>query len=123
MTDQLIPGDLLTRAKTISGLRALADYLEANPDLPVAPFGWDLNVYPARGDDEAAERAAVDQVAARLGVPVDDKTPTGGHYRAIRSFGLITYQAIHVPARRQAAHEALWSYAGCITPDETEVIQ
>jgi hypothetical protein len=31
MTDQLIPSDLLHRAKVINGLR------------PVAPFGWDVH--------------------------------------------------------------------------------
>ncbi len=35
MTDQLIPSDLLHRAKVIDGLVELAAYLEAHPDVPV----------------------------------------------------------------------------------------
>jgi hypothetical protein len=120
MTDQLIPGDLLHRAKVIDALVELAAYLEAHPDVPVAPFGWDLNVYPCQ-DDEAASRAEVDKIAAILGTTVKDATGRGGHYRVQRSFGLITYSAVHVPARRQAAFDALMSYQGCVAPAGPEV--
>ena len=41
MTDQLIPDDLLTRTKVITGLRQLADFLEAHPGVPVGRYGWD----------------------------------------------------------------------------------
>lgn len=120
MTDQIIPADLLTRGKVLTGLRQLADWLEAHPDVPVAPFGWDLNVYTDRngGSDDAA-RAEVDQIAAALGVPVTDDTGSDGHYKAFRTFGLITYQAVHVPARRMAAHYALMSYSGSVAPAVT----
>src|SRR5487761_1790527 len=90
MTDQLIPGDLLHRAKVINGLRQLADCLDNHPDLPVASFGWEVNVYPHQ-DDPAASRTEVDRIAATLGTDVTDDTGQGGHYRAGRSFGLISY--------------------------------
>jgi hypothetical protein len=54
MTDQLIPGDLLHRAKVISGLRQLADWLDAHPDVPVCPFGWDLSIYPQFAETRTA---------------------------------------------------------------------
>jgi hypothetical protein len=115
MTDQLIPSDLLHRTKVIRGLRQLAAYLDTHPGVPVCPFGWDLSVYPQHADD--ADRAAeVDRIAALLGVTVTDKTPEGGHYTAARNFGLITYEAVHVPRRRRDAHAALMSYQGCIQP-------
>lgn len=52
-----------------------------------------------------------------LGVPVTDDTADGGHYHAIRSFGLITYEAVHVPQRCIEAYDALMSYRDCVTPD------
>ena len=116
MTDQLIPGDLLYRAKVIGGLRQLADYLDAHPGVPVCPFGWDLSIYPQSADD--ADRAAeVDRIAAILGVDVADQTADGGHYTAARTFGLITYEAVHIPRRHRDASKALMSYSGCVTPD------
>jgi hypothetical protein len=119
MTDQLIPGDLLHRAKVISGLRQLADWLDAHADVPVCPFGWDLSIYPQFADD--ADRAAeVDRIAAILGVEVTDQTGEGGHYIAARSFGLITYEAVYVPRRRRDACNALMSYSGCVTPADPD---
>ena len=117
MTEHVIPGDLLARAKIIAGLRQLADYLDTHPLVPVCIFGWDLTVYSIRAATEAGRRAEVDRIAALLGVPVTDQTRHGGHYTASRSFGLITYNAICVPDQRRAAHEALMTYADCITPD------
>jgi hypothetical protein len=117
MTDQLIPGDLLHRAKVISGLRQLADWLDAHPGVPVCPFGWDLSIYPQHADD-AARAAEVDRIAAILGVEVTDETQHGGHYIASRSFGLITYEAVYIPRTRRAASAALMSYRDCVTPDE-----
>jgi hypothetical protein len=115
MTDQMIPGDLLHRTKVIGGLRQLADWLDAHPDVPVSPFGWDLSIYPQFAED--ADRAAeVDRIAAILGVDVTDQTGDGGHYIASRAFGLITYEAVHIPRARRAASAALMSYRDCVTP-------
>ena len=121
MTDRTIPGDLLTRGKVITGLRQLADYLDAHPAIPVGTYGWDLNIYPDRGDGDGAARAEVDRIAALLGVQVRDDTGRGGHYTAARTFGLICYRAVHIPQTRMAEHEALMSYSDCVTPDPAEV--
>jgi hypothetical protein len=103
----------------VGGLRQLADWLDDHPDAPVCPFGWDLNVYtPA---DEVGGRAEVDEIAALLGAEVTDETARGGHYTAERSFGLITYRAVHIPSRQVATHRALMSYRDCVTPEGTEV--
>jgi hypothetical protein len=115
MTDQLIPGDLLYRAKVISGLRQLADWLDAHPGVPVCPYGWDLSIYPQH-DDDAARAAEIDRIAAILGVTVTDQTSQGGHYTAARTFGLITYEAVHIPRRSRDACKALMSYSGCFDP-------
>jgi hypothetical protein len=84
--------------------------------VPVAPYGWDVSTYPHQ-DDPQASRAEVDRIAAVLGVPVTDRTDRAGHYMVERSFGLITYRAVHIPARNRAAYEAHESYWGCVTPE------
>jgi hypothetical protein len=116
VTTQLIPADLLARTQIITGLRQLADYLDANPDIPVNEYGWTLMTF-ARRDDDTAGRAEVDQVAKGLTVPVSDDTG-GGHYTAARTFGRITYEFIHVTQRSRAEHRALMSYADSVTPDD-----
>ncbi|GLY74385.1 hypothetical protein [Actinoallomurus iriomotensis] len=115
-TPPTVPGDLLARAQTIAGLRALADFLENNPSIPVREYGGDYTVFPY-ADDDAAERAEIDRIATALGETVTDETGRGGHYTVSKTFGRITYNAIHVPAKRQAAHEALMSYAPVFHPD------
>jgi hypothetical protein len=106
------------RAEVIGGLRQLADYLDQHPEVPVNEFGWSLLDFTRHDVDDTAGKAEVDQVAATLGVTVRDETPRGGHYRAVKAFGLVTYEFLHVTKRRQAASEALMSYSGCVTPDD-----
>ena len=71
-----------------------------------------------RAKTDAAGRAEVGQIAAVLGVQARDDTADGGHITAARTFGRITYQFVHVTARRRAAHSALMSYANAVTPDQ-----
>ncbi|GAB2828948.1 hypothetical protein GCM10027176_36430 [Actinoallomurus bryophytorum] len=111
MTAQpIVPGDLFARAQTIAGLRTLADFLETNPAVPVREYGAEYTVFP-RADDDPTERAEIDRIAAALGETVTDDTGRGGHYRVSKTFGRITYSAVHVSARQQAAHQAHMSYA------------
>ncbi len=109
-TQPIFPDDLFARTQTIAGLRALADFLEANPGVPVREFGEDYTVF-ARSEDDATERAEIDTIAAALGETVTDDTADGGHYTVAKTFGRITYSAVHIPARRRAAHQALMTYA------------
>jgi hypothetical protein len=115
-TPLLVPGDLFARHQTIAGLRALADFLEANPAVPVNEYGREYNVY-TRAEDEAAAVAVVDQVAALLGAEVTDTRPDGGHYSAEKTFGRITYGIVHVPQRCQDELEAHMSYRDNIRLD------
>lgn len=117
MNDQLIHASQLARAQVITGLRQLPDYLDHHPDLPVNEYGWDLLAFTRAGAD-AAGRAEVGQIATILGVQANDDTADGGHITAARTFGRITYEFIHVTARRRAAYRALMSYANAVTPDQ-----
>lgn len=105
----IVPGDLFARHQVITGLRALADFLEANPAVPVPEYGETFDVFPRDCDDDCSA-ALVDHVAALLGVETDDARPHGGHYTATRSFGRMTYRIIHVPDRSRRRHEAHMSY-------------
>jgi hypothetical protein len=109
-TQPIVPGDLFARTQTIAGLRALADFLEDNPGVPVRELGAEYTVF-ARREDDATERAEIDDIAAALGETVTDETDDGGHYRVCKTFGRITYSAVHIPARSRDAHKALMSYA------------
>jgi hypothetical protein len=80
------------RQQTIAGLRELADFLEANPDVPtesLTPTGqYSVDVW----HPVAERRAIVDQVAAALG---EKPTYNGKHYKVVRTFsGGVTYQAV-----------------------------
>ncbi|MGI5224042.1 hypothetical protein [Actinoallomurus sp. CA-142502] len=115
-TPPIVPGDLFARNQTVAGLRALADFLETNPAVPVREYGCDYTVF-ARADTDAAERAEIDRIAATLGKTACDETGRGGHYRVSKTFGRITYTAVHIPARCKAAHDALMTYAPAFDTD------
>jgi hypothetical protein len=102
------------RADLVAGLHALADYLNANPAVPVPEFSTDLLVH-ARGTD-AEGFAEVDRVAELLGVAVRDRTGRGGHYTAVRWFGPVEYRCVAIPAAVMALHQAGQSYADSV-PD------
>jgi hypothetical protein len=119
--EQIVPGDFFARAQTISGLRELADFLEANPSVPVDEHGWSFQPYlgvSENAETDQSQRAEVDQIAQVLGTPVSDDRARGGHYFASRTFGRITYKALHIPARRMREYDARASYRGNVLLDD-----
>ena len=84
--------DPTERAALIGGLRALADYLESNRDIP-APIYSDVYVFPP-DKDCAGRRTEIDIIATQLGVAAS--TSGGGHYVATRSFGPVNYRAVAI---------------------------
>ncbi|QDY06121.1 hypothetical protein FJK98_02225 [Micromonospora sp. HM134] len=96
------------RAARIAGLRALADALEANPDLPLP--GRRV-AHCVRVDDDAAGQAEVMRAAELLGV---EAIIDGGSAHASRTFGGVTYEVFHVGLQRRADHDALMSYRGAV---------
>jgi hypothetical protein len=85
--------DSTDRAALIGGLRAVADYLESNPEV-LAPTYPILYTFPPDGD-WAAKRAEIDATAARLAVTAYEAG--GGHYVATRLFGPVEYRAVAIP--------------------------
>jgi hypothetical protein len=98
--------DPQARAAFVADLRALADFLADHGDVPVPQYETDVTVYPGGTDDD--KRAEVDRIAASLGTRPADQV---GLYRAVKSFGPVTYQAVLLPEAKLAATEALMSYS------------
>jgi hypothetical protein len=113
----IVPGDLFARHQTITGLRALADFLENNPAVPVDEYGQDYTLYTHTLGDTCG-LAEVDRIAALLAETVRDDTPRGGHYWVAKTFGRVTYRALHIPSRAMADHDARTSYRNNITLDD-----
>src|SRR5260370_42423524 len=85
--------DSTERAALIGGRRALADYLESNPEVP-APGYADVFILPADGPC-AETRAEIDVIAARLGTTARPAA-SGRHYVVTRSFGPVEYRAVAI---------------------------
>jgi hypothetical protein len=85
------------RAAWVAGLRDLADFLAAHPDVPVPPAYHDqgITVFPGGGTDDE-RRAGADRAAGVLGVRAAETG--GGHYRAERSFGPVTFGVVVIPS-------------------------
>jgi hypothetical protein len=106
------------RAETIAGLRELADWLEANPDVPVAKDSAELSIYAWQAlldraytgsDDEQAK--VLHRVGALIGADVVEGQHGGPHGRVIKKFlGGVKYELLHV-----------WQTAA--TPADTNIAQ
>lgn len=96
---------MTNRSEYIAGLRQLADFLEANPDVP-ARGSWSVQ-YTASLDTTSHEEAManVDRVAALLGVEPGYPWKTA-HYQANKHFGPITYHAVAVKPAKPAKKKA-----------------
>jgi hypothetical protein len=106
-----------TRKAYITALRELADYLSANPDLPVPQYGSTASVHADSADHGGRDQ--VDRIAAQLGTPVEDTLTSAGYYQVKRDFGPIEYVAYAVSDATKARNQASASYWGCVTPDSS----
>lgn len=109
--------DMNQRPRLIAGLRALAAFLEAHPEVP-APHGAEISVF-TRGTDDAM-RAEVDRIAALAGSQINAEDLSRGHYRTEKDFGPVSYSAIAILKAARARHNALMSYSDAVIPDTTE---
>ncbi|GAA1594094.1 hypothetical protein GCM10009678_90310 [Actinomadura kijaniata] len=103
-----------TRTRMISALRALADFLDSHPDIPVGEFSRArLHFIPRTGTADG-NAAAIDRIAHTLGVePTGERT---GHYRAVKHFGPASYEAFAIHPDAQADHDARDSYYDAVMP-------
>ena len=111
-----LAGESDARTGFIADLHSLADYLAANPEVPVPRYGCSILVVASGTDEEKVSQ--VDAVSRLLGQRPADDRETGGHYEVVRSFGSIHYQFFGVPAAQRARHQAWRSYANSVEPEE-----
>jgi hypothetical protein len=92
------------RAEIITGLREVADFLDAHPELPVERYwGLSFSTWIATGADDEAGTAMVDEAAAILGTE-----PTGDtHYRVTRTFsGGVYYEVLRIASGHMSDYQA-----------------
>jgi hypothetical protein len=83
------------REALISGLRALADFLEHNQAVP-APRYIDVLVFPP-GISDAGKRREIDAIATRIGSAAR-LVSSYRHYTTSRLFGPVEYRAVAIPS-------------------------
>ncbi|MFD1120837.1 hypothetical protein [Sphaerisporangium aureirubrum] len=111
-----MPADTDHHTAFIAGLRQLATFLEANPEVPVPRHSTSIAYFPERTAD-AEMCAEIDRITALCGSKIDPGSLTHDHYGTTLCFGPIRYEAFAVLANARARHDAFVSYQGCITPD------
>lgn len=105
--------DPTRRKEYIDGLRQLADYLDANPGVPVPGYGTTIMLVASDAEDGGI--AEIVALAVELAAPFAE---TDGVYRTQRQFGPITYKGFANSAASLADYSAQASYYGCVTPDD-----
>lgn len=88
----------IDRAQWIADARALIDFIEATPDLPLNPLrGIEVSYHPLPNvKDDGRLMDAVDAVAELLGAPVTTPDMPGSHYETEIRFGSACYCAVAV---------------------------
>jgi hypothetical protein len=87
----------IQRQELITGLRALAGFLEQNPGVP-APPSADVLVFPPFAT-HAENKHEVDVIASRIGSGTETSYPDR-HYTTSRTFGRVGYHAVAIPPDR-----------------------
>lgn len=92
--------DATKRQDLIEGLRALADWYEQHPTVPLPAYpGWTHCVLSHHGDVDGP--AVVRELAAALGAEVVERH---GHTVADKPFGPIKFHAYYVSRERMQEH-------------------
>lgn len=106
---------IVDRAGYVAGLRALADWYEQNPAVPLSKWHTVEDMYFVERQDDEAGTAELHAIASALDLPVTDGR------RAVlcgRTFGpRVSWSATYLLASRVAEHEALMSYSGAVQPE------
>lgn len=90
------------RAALVAGLRELADFAEANPDLP---FNYTVDLsYCVLANNDADGITELGRVATILGKPVN-KEYDGAHLGVRRHFGGLSYRAYYVMRQDAAEYD------------------
>lgn len=107
--------DPATRQAFTTGLRALADYLDQHPAVPVPRYGTEIHMTADSIDHGGCGQ--VNEFARQLGIAAPASISDSGHYEAIRFFGPVGYRMTAISDHAMARHRAADTYYGCVTPD------
>jgi hypothetical protein len=107
--------DPATRQAFITGLRALADYLDRHPAVPVPGYGTQIHM--TADSTEKGGCGQVNEFARQLAIAVPASISEFGHYEAIRFFGPVGYGMTAISDYAMARYRAADTYYGCVTPD------
>lgn len=89
------------RTALIAGLRELADWYEAHPDVPLPPYPtW---THCVLGDNDQDGQSEVVAVADALDVPAQF---SAGSAEARRTFGAVEFKAFYVSRQRSEDYQA-----------------
>lgn len=100
-----------TRENLIAGLRQLADWLTANPEIPVPPHTGTQVTYFVRDDTDEIGRTEVARLAGVAHAQIRD---AGGHLEAVRNFGSVQWRAVHIDHQAMDDYRAVQSYDGAV---------
>ncbi|GAA3143320.1 hypothetical protein GCM10010466_37880 [Planomonospora alba] len=108
--------DPTRRAAFITGLRDLADFIEAHPGIPVPRQSTPITYFPKQTTD-AEMRAEIDRIADLCGAQIDSEPLPYGHYMITLPFGPLRYEIAAILADARARYDALSSYHDSVSPD------
>jgi hypothetical protein len=104
LTHPNLTGYSAARAEVIRNLRALADFLEARPEMPISA-GATFNLYGFAEGTSDQRRAQVDYASTLLGAPITDRTALGGNSSTGVSFGNVRYEFVATSRESEEATE------------------
>jgi len=82
----------IDRERFIAGLRALAEYLESNPDVPAPRHGTSVLVFPCMAPARNSGRKSTSSPR----VNAEPCEIVSGHYGVSRFFGPVEYRAVAI---------------------------
>ncbi|MEU4781073.1 hypothetical protein [Micromonospora sp. NPDC023633] len=103
------------RDALVAGLRALADFYETHPDMPLPRYP-NFSHCVLAGDDETGQ-AEVARIAEQLGVEMVTKA---GSADAERAFEGLPFKSYYVSRQRSADWKALTSYSGAVVAEAAD---
>ncbi len=102
-----------SRPEFTGGLRQLADFLDANPRIPVP--GIETKIILAVNDAEDGGITEIVGLSIELAAPFAE---SNGFYRTARKFGPVIYVGVSQSRASLAQFRAYSSYYGCVSPDD-----
>ncbi|MEV4183893.1 hypothetical protein AB0J28_20930 [Streptosporangium canum] len=104
------------RAAFVTGLRELADFIEANSEVPIPRRSTPVHYFPKRVTD-AEMCAEIDRIAELLDTEIDPVHLPYDHYMTTRHFGPISYEAVAILAGARTQQDPSTGYRDRVTPD------